>query len=104
MKEFFHWVTRVELLFILVGFSYALIAGINVIRKIREKEKHIHQVGGIKNKEGFCPPERPLHNPFWTNCFRRIAMVDDFLWIVGIFGFLLFMIIGIIIIFMKEVF
>lgn len=88
MNEFFHWITRIEFLFILVGFSYALIAGIRGVRKINRQEK------------------RKIKKRREQRTYRRIMKIKNeignYLWIIGIFGFLLFMIIGVLIIFIKE--
>lgn len=88
MNEFFHWVTRVELLFILAGFSCALIAGIRGVRRINRQEK------------------RKIKRRRKQTTYRRIMEIKNeignYFWIIGIFGFLLFMVIGILIIFIKE--
>ena len=88
MNEFFHWVTRVELFFILVGFSYVLIVSIRGVRRINRQEK------------------RKIKRRREQTTYRRIMEIKNeignYLWIIGIFGFLLFMIIGILITFVKE--
>lgn len=90
--EIAHWS---ELLFILIGFSCVL------VMIVRELIKTDWQEEEQDEKESYLP-ERPLHNPFWGNCFRKAIMVGDFLWTVGVFAFMIFMIVGILILLLRT--
>lgn len=90
MNEIFQIAHVAGLLFILIGFTYVLISGIKAMRRIN------------------CQEKRKIKRRRKQTTYRRIMEIrneiGNHLWIIGIFGFLLCMIIGIIIIFSRELF